>query len=394
MQAPLSVGCYKTPTFFATTGKSANLCSQGSDAHTLLAFVEGMNRREANKESVDEDTQAEKETSEEAASLPMPGTAVHQSMQVPMHLQQQQQQQQQLNPGMMNGATAMPMFSSMALPMHTYGFMQAPMYYPFQQHQMPMFNFMSPLSGGALGVLQSSSMLPYNSSFPLQQQLSQGIMFNSQAAALNQRMLQQNQGPTARQGLGRLSAISAQADQHAAAVTEPESSSSQKASSASTSATSNGGTRRTIPEDRPKRPLSAYNFFFKDERAKMIAEAPGEVPSDVVSDHSSSCGGRKRKKQKPHRKVGFEEMARVIGRKWKTLDPELRPRYQAMAEEEKKRYKANMDAYMGRQRDDIEKCREQLEATVSDETRQQYLASSGSRPVKRKRKDTESSDSA
>ena len=396
MQGPLSVAC-QIPSSLATAGKSPSLYSGSSNSHSLWGLVEGMNPREANQESVDERTQGERETREGAASLPPPGTAVNQGMQMPMHLHPQQ-----LNPGMMNGA-GMPMYSSM-MPVSVpgYAFMQlmqaTPMYYPFQQQQQipnsSMFNCMAPLAG-AFGAIPTS-ILPYNNTIAFQQQISQGFTLNPQAAAFNQMILQQNQGPMNQQGFSdasRLSAISARVDEHAATVTEPETSSSQRVSSASTSATSTGGAAHKVKDDRPKRPLSSYNLFFKEERAKMIAELPGDVPSDALSDASSSQG-RKRKKQKPHRKVGFEEMARRIGRAWKNVDPELKPRYQAMAEEEKKRYKAEMDEYLKRKRDGIERSREQLEATVSDETRQRYLASSGSRPVKRKRRDTESSDSA
>lgn len=67
------------------------------------------------------------------------------------------------------------------------------------------------------------------------------------------------------------------------------------------------------PNGKPKRPLSAYNIFFKCEREKLV---------------------------QAKKKVGFSNMAKVIAAKWKELDTEDRKEYAAGAEVEQKKYRS------------------------------------------------------
>jgi len=64
---------------------------------------------------------------------------------------------------------------------------------------------------------------------------------------------------------------------------------------------------------KPKRPLSAYNIFFKSERAKLV---------------------------QAKKKVGFANMAKEISSKWKSLSEEGHKEYAAEAEIEQKKYRA------------------------------------------------------
>jgi hypothetical protein len=96
----------------------------------------------------------------------------------------------------------------------------------------------------------------------------------------------------------------------------------------------------------PKQPLSAYNFFFKHERARMLGE---DLPCIDGQSSSSTQPPKKRSRCKPHRKVSFENMAKQIGKKWKELDTGTsRAIYQALADTDRGRYDMEMIGYKER----------------------------------------------
>ena len=116
--------------------------------------------------------------------------------------------------------------------------------------------------------------------------------------------------------------------------------------------------------EKPKRPLSAYNIFFRQERQKLLGE--GESNEDVVGQGSIEeakdgddvedkkpaavadvLGSKKRKRGKPHHKVTFEQMAKIIGQRWKELesDETKKKHYQDIALKDKERYQAEIVAW-------------------------------------------------
>jgi HMG-box domain len=78
------------------------------------------------------------------------------------------------------------------------------------------------------------------------------------------------------------------------------------------------------PKDMPRRPLSAYNLFFKSERERLLAPIHEECTPEIRK--SKSVG------------IGFAGLAREIAKKWKSLDKSERSSYEREAETEKKRY--------------------------------------------------------
>jgi hypothetical protein len=79
------------------------------------------------------------------------------------------------------------------------------------------------------------------------------------------------------------------------------------------------------PKDKPKRPLSAYNIFFRQERGNLLYGDPLDRRKRV--------------------KIGFSALAKNIAAKWKQLEPEYRRIYEVQAEMEQLRYKAEVDEW-------------------------------------------------
>lgn len=112
--------------------------------------------------------------------------------------------------------------------------------------------------------------------------------------------------------------------------------------------------KKVKAKDKPKRPLSAYNLFFQEERKSMLSQIPNKISSkDLIvasEDQQSSPDSnidsvRKRKRIVKHGKLGFEEMAKIIGSKWKDIEPERLSRYQEEANKDRERYKKEVETY-------------------------------------------------
>lgn len=123
------------------------------------------------------------------------------------------------------------------------------------------------------------------------------------------------------------------------------------------------------PKGKPKRPLSAYNIFFKEERANLVAE----IAATKKKEGSSSA---KTKGPRTHRKthgMGFAGLAQNIAAKWKTLDSKSRRPFENKAAQNKVRYQTDVEVWKAAEKVKATKAKEEQEQALRDE---QLVASS------------------
>jgi hypothetical protein len=103
--------------------------------------------------------------------------------------------------------------------------------------------------------------------------------------------------------------------------------------------------RRKNDKDKPKRPLSAYNIFFKEERERILEELPAYIiKKDWVE--KNDVKNKKRKGSKADfKKIDFQCLAKLIGKRWQSLEKGLLEQYKTRAEADLKRYRSEMEMY-------------------------------------------------
>jgi hypothetical protein len=175
-------------------------------------------------------------------------------------------------------------------------------------------------------------------------------------------------------------------------------------------------------DGKPKRSLSGYNIFFKEERSNILREieereggnnkqegfddealsSGQEDPTEGTStfnDVGSTANSRRvskmesladstldspvgeiasdetkrtRRKRAPG-KMGFGAMAKTISERWKKIDPERLADCKRRSEDDLKRYKKELAVYKKKHSAALETTQEELESTVSHETKMRYL---------------------
>jgi HMG-box domain len=101
------------------------------------------------------------------------------------------------------------------------------------------------------------------------------------------------------------------------------------------------------PKDMPRRPLSAYNLFFKSERQKIVSSISSGTPQEGKSKKALG--------------IGFAGLARVIASKWKVLESEEKSAFEEQARLEKLRYRNQISVWKSTKA--IKKCSKKAKLT-------------------------------
>ena len=125
-----------------------------------------------------------------------------------------------------------------------------------------------------------------------------------------------------------------------------------------------GRPKGSTNKGKPKRPLSAYNIFFKEERARILESIPDAEKAKSSRKHrkslstGSSSGetpDMKRGGKQPHGKIGFENLAKMIASRWQSLSPEELEPYTSRAKVEAERYKKELELCKTKEEEDVKK---------------------------------------
>lgn len=83
------------------------------------------------------------------------------------------------------------------------------------------------------------------------------------------------------------------------------------------------------PKDKPKRPLSAYNAFFREERADILARLQSEAPEE----------------SKKAARISFEDLGKKIGKRWRELPADKLDYYKDIAQNDTLRYQRELQLW-------------------------------------------------
>lgn len=136
------------------------------------------------------------------------------------------------------------------------------------------------------------------------------------------------------------------------------------------------------PDLPPLRALSAYNFFFRDERERLLYG--GELCLDsmkchaLLTQHWTRDRTQKRRHRKTHGKIPFTELSKIVSRKWKELDESQKNFYRRVSSLDWERYQKDLEDYKSRQQQQEEdQTKEESEDEVASDNQDfQYSSTS------------------
>jgi hypothetical protein len=106
----------------------------------------------------------------------------------------------------------------------------------------------------------------------------------------------------------------------------------------------------------PVRALSAYNFFFRNERDRILRGGAGTAGTEeydfsasrrveLLREHWERDRTRKRRHRKTHGKIAFTDLSKLIGRRWKALPEGGRQFFRDVASQDWERYQRELQRY-------------------------------------------------
>ncbi|GAX26725.1 hypothetical protein FisN_2Hu326 [Fistulifera solaris] len=126
---------------------------------------------------------------------------------------------------------------------------------------------------------------------------------------------------------------------------------------------------------KPKRPLSAYNVFFQEERARIVKERELQNNKDAPLDSS-------KQRYQPNG-TGFEDLAKEISKRWKSIDKKRLDKCSQLAEV---RYQKELAAYTEQREARLSAMQQAQVASVSEEAWKRYIAEAEKQKPPRSRK--------
>ena len=166
----------------------------------------------------------------------------------------------------------------------------------------------------------------------------------------------------------------------------PDAASSFATSSVATVSPKSGKKTWKKPEGKPKRPLSAYNVFFKEERARLVSEINGSGSGSAQTADQRQSEAQATALQRSHRKthgMGFAGLAQNIAGKWKSLSAKNRKPFEDKAAVDKARYVREVAAWKALLQEGAARAAEaeaDRQAQLKDLYRQQQITSAPATP--------------
>jgi len=97
-------------------------------------------------------------------------------------------------------------------------------------------------------------------------------------------------------------------------------------------------------DKRPKHPMNAYNFFFREERKKIVSGEAIPSPNERL-DALGSMNQKTTNFNVNDSEITFEEIGKIIGKRWKQVSEEDLERYTSCAAEDLERYRNEMQEF-------------------------------------------------